>query len=128
MILSDKWISKAESHWDKSKKSRSSARETMNLIEKAINLNPLNPRAWADKGFILKQLGDFHGALMCLDRALALKQDFIGPWYNKAVLLGLMGKFKDALACYNEVLRYDPGHEQAIRDRSALQQMMGKLK
>ena len=63
-ILSDKWISKAERFWGKSKKSKSAARATMNLIEKAINLNPLNPKAWADKGFILKQLGDFHGAIM----------------------------------------------------------------
>ncbi len=125
---SDQLVIEAERYWSQSNKTEIAAKETLDYIEKALNLNPLNYKAWADKGFILKQLGDLESALLCIDRALALNQDFISPWYNKGVVLGLLGKFKEAITCYDEVLKQDPKHELALRDRNVLLQIMGKLK
>ncbi len=123
---SDSWITKAENYWNESDKTEDAIKETMDLIEKALNLNPLNFKAWADKGFLLKQRGDFESALLCIDRALTLNNNFISPWYNKAVVLGLMGKFDEAIKCYNRVLTQDPNHQLAIRDRNVLLQIMDK--
>lgn len=118
------WLDRAESYWDQSNRNEQAAKETMNYIEKAININPLNYRAWSDKGYILKQLGELDSALLCLDRALALNRDFVGSWYNKGVLLGLLGRFDEALNCYQEVLKQEPEHELAHRDMNVLLQFV----
>ena len=120
----DYWLDRAESFWDQSNRNEQAAKETMNFIEKAININPLNYRAWSDKGYILKQLGELESALLCLDRALALNRDFVGSWYNKGVLLGLLGRFDEALNCYQEVLKQEPEHELAQRDMNVLLQFV----
>ena len=118
------WLDRAESYWDQSNRNEQAAKETMNFIEKAININPLNYRAWSDKGYILKQLGELETALLCLDRSLALNRDFVGSWYNKGVLLGLLGRFDEALNCYQEVLKHEPEHELAQRDMNVLLQFV----
>ena len=125
---SDYWVERAENFWSQSNKNEQAAKETMSFIEKAISLNPLNSRAWADKGFILKQLGELESALLCIDRALALNRNFISPWYNKGVLLGLMGKFEEAISCYEEVLKQDPQHALAQRDMNVLMQIIRRKK
>jgi tetratricopeptide (TPR) repeat protein len=118
------WIDRAERFWSDSNKNEQAAKEALAYLENAINIDPLNNRAWADKGFMLKQLGDFESALLCFDRSLALNREAISPWYNKAVLLGLMGKFEEALKCYDRVLENDPKHELALRDRTVLMDVL----
>lgn len=120
------WLDEAERYWSESDKSEKAAKETLNFIENAIQLNPLNHRAWADKGFILKQLGNLKGALLCLDRALALDQGYVSPLYNKGVILGLMGRFEEAMNCYKEVLKKEPEHALAKRDMEVLLQILHK--
>jgi tetratricopeptide (TPR) repeat protein len=125
---SEYWVERAESFWRESNKNEQAAKETLNFVDKAISINPLSSKAWADKGFILKQLGEYETALLCLDRALALNRDFISPWYNKGVLLGLMGKFHEAVNCYEEVLKQDPNHKLAKRDVNVLRQILNDKK
>jgi len=127
-IESDNWVEQAEQYWSKSDKSKKAAKNTLSCIEKALQLNPLNYKAWADKGFILKQLGEFENALLCLDRALLLNNNFISPLYNKGVLLGLMGKFNEALIYYDRVLKIEPDHQLATRDKQVLLQIINKKK
>jgi tetratricopeptide (TPR) repeat protein len=122
------WLDEAERHWSESDKSEKAAKDTLNFIENAIQLNPLNHRAWADKGFILKQLGNLESALMCLDRALTIDQGYVNPLYNKGVLLGLMGRFEEAMKCYEQVLSKEPKHQLAQRDMNVLLQIIRKKK
>ena len=124
--VSESLIVEAERFWSRSHKTEEDAKETMGYIDRALVLNPLYNKAWADKGFILQQLGDLEGALLCLDRALALDDDFVSPMYNKGVTLGLLGRFKEAINCYDAVLKKNPNHDQALRDRNVLQQIIKK--
>ena len=114
------WIDRAETFWRESEKTEDAAITTMGYIERALTLDPLNYKAWSDKGFILKQLGNLDTAIMCFDRALALNNEIITPWYNKGVLLGLMGKFEEAVKCYEQVLKQNPEHTMALRDYNVL--------
>ncbi|WP_455392440.1 tetratricopeptide repeat protein [[Eubacterium] cellulosolvens] len=125
---SDYWVDRAERYWSESNRNEQAAREAMSFIERAISLNPLNHRAWSDKGFILKQMGELESALLCIDRALALNRDFVSSWYNKGVLLGLLGKFDEAIICYEEVLKHNPQHRFAIRDMNILKSIISKGK
>ncbi len=114
--ISDNWVADGEKFWSESDKTVQSAVKALEFIDKAISINPLNYKAWGDKGFFLKQMGEYDTALMCLDRAIGFKPDFIPPIYNKGVLLGLLGRFKEAIDAYNRVLDLDPNHELAKRD------------
>jgi tetratricopeptide (TPR) repeat protein len=127
-VESDNWVEQAERYWSQSDKSKEAAQNTLSYIEKALQSNPLNYKAWADKGFILKQLGEFESAILCLDRALLLNNNFISPLYNKGVLLGLMGKFNEALIYYDRVLKIEPNHQLAIRDKQVLLQIINRKK
>ena len=117
---SDYYVKECEEFWTKSDKTVKSALAAMKYIEKAIELNPINHRAWGDKGFLLKQLGELETALLCINKAISIKADYTVAWYNKGVILGLMGKFREAIACYNETLKFDPNHIYAKRDLEVL--------
>ena len=117
---SDYWVAEGERYWSESDKTIKSALKALELIDKAISINPLNYKAQGDKGFLLKQMGENDSAMMCLERALGFKADFIPSLYNKAVLLGLTGKFDEAIECYQKVLEIDPEHNLAKRDLEML--------
>jgi tetratricopeptide (TPR) repeat protein len=117
---SDYWVGEGEKYWSESDKTVQSALKALEFIDKAISIDPLNYKAWGDKGFLLKQMGEYDSALMCLERALGFKNDFIPSLYNKAVLLGLTGKFDEAIETYEKVLSLDPKHNLAKRDLEML--------
>jgi tetratricopeptide (TPR) repeat protein len=117
---SDYWVAEGERYWSESDRTIKSALKALELIDKAISINPLNYKAWGDKGFLLKQMGEYDSAMMCLERALGFKADFIPSLYNKAVLLGLTGKFDEAIECYQKVIQIDPEHNLAKRDLEML--------
>lgn len=121
---SDYWVAEGEKFWSESDKTLQSALKALEFIDKAITVNPLNYKAWSDKGFLLKQMGEYESAVMCLDRAISLKNDFIPPMYNKGVLLGLLGKFPEAIEIYNKVLELDPNHELAKRDLQMIYKLL----
>ena len=118
--LSDYWVAEGEKYWSQSDKTVQSAIKSLEYIDKAISIDPLNYKAWGDKGFLLKQMGEYDSALMCLERALGFKSDFIPSLYNKGVLLGLMGKFDEAIDTYRKVLTIEPNHNLARRDLEML--------
>lgn len=123
---SDRYVAESEEFWSKSDKTVKSALEAMNYIEKAIELNPMNHRAWGDKGFLLKQVGELDTALLCINKAITIKGDYTVAWYNKGVILGLLGRFKEAIECYNQTLKLDPNHIYAKRDLDVLLNMKNK--
>ena len=118
--LSDYWVAEGEKYWSQSDKTVQSAIKSLEYIDKAISIDPLNYKAWGDKGFLLKQMGEYDSALMCLERALGFKNDFIPSLYNKGVLLGLMGKFDEEIETYRKVLQLEPNHNLAKRDLEML--------
>jgi tetratricopeptide (TPR) repeat protein len=122
--VSDYWVAEGERQWGESDKTVQSALKALEFIDKAITINPLNYKAWGDKGFLLKQMGEYDSALMCLNRAIGIKNDFIPPIYNKGVLLGLLGRYPEAIETYNQVLKLDPNHELAKRDLDMINNLM----
>ena len=122
-MQSEYWLIEGEELWSKSDKTVKSAIEALSYIEKSINLNPLNYKAWTDKGFLLRHMGDLESSLLCLDRAIALKKDYVTSWYNKGVVLGLLGRYNESENCYLEVLRLEPNNKFAKRDLEVLKKL-----
>lgn len=59
---------------------------------------------WVKKAEILRKLGRYEDALLCLNRALELKPHDKNALYLKGVLLKRMGKFREALECFKKLI------------------------
>lgn len=119
----DYWNQLGERIWAESSQTQEDADKAIECFDKAIALEPLNYLAWANKGFILKQLNRTEDALMCYDRSIMLKPDYPNTWYNKGVLLGSKGNLNEAQKCFNKVLEIDPSHALAIKHKKILEDL-----
>lgn len=122
------WIQKGELTWASSDGRVNEALKTLNYFDKAIELDPLNYLAWANKGLVLKSLERLDDALLCYNRALTINPEYITVWYNKGVLLGSIGNFDEAIKAFDKVLELNPNHEFAMRDREILLSIIQKQK
>jgi tetratricopeptide (TPR) repeat protein len=114
------WIQKGEEVWTSSNGGENDAMTAIEYFDKAIELEPLNYFAWANKGLILKKIDRREEAILCYDRAISIQPDFPNSWFNKGVLLGSMGSIEDAIKCFDRVLEIAPDHSLAKRDRQML--------
>ncbi|MCK5560876.1 MAG: tetratricopeptide repeat protein [Thermoplasmata archaeon] len=114
------WIQKGEEIWTSSSGSEPDAMKSIEYFDKAIELEPLNYFAWANKGLILKKIDRREEAILCYDRAISIQPNFPNSWFNKGVLLGSMGNIEDAIGCFDKVLEIAPDHSLAKRDRQML--------
>lgn len=122
----DYWNQLGERIWAESDQSKDDAEKAIECFDKAIALEPLNYLAWANKGFILKQLERTEDALMCYDRAIMLKPDYTNAWYNKGVLLGTKGNLQEAMKCFDKVLEIDPQHNLAIKHKKIIEDLLSR--
>ena len=122
------WIQKGELTWASSSGKINEALTALEYFDKAIELDPLNYLAWANKGLVLKTLKRVDDALLCYNRALTINPKYITVWYNKGVLLGSIGNFKEAINAFDKVLELNPNHEFAKRDREILLSIVSKQK
>jgi tetratricopeptide (TPR) repeat protein len=122
------WIQKGELTWAASDGRVNEALKTLSYFDKAIELDPLNYLAWANKGLVLKSLDRLDDALLCYNRALTINPEYVTVWYNKGVLLGSIGNFDEAINAFDKVLELNPNHEFAMRDREILLSIIQKQK
>lgn len=83
--------------------------ESLKLIDKAIDDNPINSVLYSFKGFVLFKLDYFEDALTCFDAALNIDDCSDLNWLAKSIVLKKLKRDNEALLCYKEYvfLRYD---------------------
>ncbi len=114
------WVRLGEELWSNSEGNEGDAKNAISYFDKAIELEPLNYFAWANKGLILKKLDRREEAILCYDRAIQIQPNYPNSWFNKGVLLGCLGQLEEAVKCFDKVLEIAPNHKLAIRDRQML--------
>lgn len=114
------WVRKGEELWSSSEGNEGDAQKAIACFDKAIELEPLNYFAWANKGLILKKLDKREEAILCYDRAIHIQPNYPNSWFNKGVLLGCLGQLDEAVKCFDKVLAIAPNHKLALRDKQML--------
>ena len=60
---------------------------------------------WLSVGNLLKQKGNYTGAIAAYNKALEIDSKEKQAWVNKGDALNLLGNYTGALAAYNKLLR-----------------------
>ena len=73
--------------------------------DKALQMEPDNPKAWFSRGAALVKLQQWDGALQAYDRALQLKPDIAEAWFGRAAVLVKQQDLVGAIAAYDQALQ-----------------------
>lgn len=82
--------------------------EGLAAVEKAIELEPSNARAWGMRGFILKEMQDYAAAIDSLDKALELQPDYVAAIHNRGIVFEHQSQFVEALIEFELAIEIDP--------------------
>jgi tetratricopeptide (TPR) repeat protein len=64
--------------------------------------------------------GKYESALLSLDQAIGIQNDYIDAWLIKGVILSKLGKCSEALQCYDKVIELDQNSPDAWRLKAAV--------
>ena len=87
------------------------------LIKRAIGLNPNVAEAHNNLGNVLRDLKRPEEALASYDKAIALKPDFAAAHYNRGNALMILNHPEEALASYDKAITLNPDYASAYNSR-----------
>jgi tetratricopeptide (TPR) repeat protein len=100
--------------------------KALELIGRALDVEPANAAAHLNRAFALKQLGRSGEALAAYDRALSLKADSLEGQYKRGELLRELGRLEEALAGYDAALAIDPAFFAGHMSRGIVLEALGR--
>jgi tetratricopeptide (TPR) repeat protein len=89
----------------------------LELIGKAIEINPKNAAAYSNRGNALKELKRLDEALASYDRAIAIKPDYADAYSNRGIALQELKRLDEALASYDRAIAIKPDYAEAYYNR-----------
>ena len=94
------------------------------LIAKAIELNPNSWGAHNNLGNGLRDLGRLDAALRSFDRSIALRPDFADAHNNRGIVLQDLTRLDDALASFDTAIASKPDYAEAHNNRGVVLQKL----
>ncbi len=91
--------------------------EAVDLLRRAVAVNPDDATAARNYGHLLTQLKRFDEALASFERLLKLRPDDAEGYNNRGVVLQKLQRTAEALASYEQALRLKPSYAQAYYNR-----------
>jgi protein O-GlcNAc transferase len=82
--------------------------DAVELLKRAVTLEPDVAEAHNDLGNVLAAHGKFAEAAACFERATALKPGYADAHYNCGLALGHLGRFAEAAGCFQRALVINP--------------------
>ena len=96
------------------------------LISKAIMLNPDSWGAHNNLGNGLRDLGRLDAALRSFDKSIALKPDFADAHNNRGIVLQDLARLDDALASFDRAVALKPDYAEAQNNRGTVLQKLNR--
>jgi predicted O-linked N-acetylglucosamine transferase (SPINDLY family) len=91
--------------------------QAVELLRRAIELNPSIPNAHNNLGNVLTELDDPVAALTSYDRAIALNPNYAVAHNNRGVALQDLDRPADALDSYDRAIALNPNYAEAYNNR-----------
>ncbi len=99
--------------------------EAVNLIGRAVTVDPKVADAHFNLGNALRELKQFKAALASYDKAIQLQKDFAEAYNNRGNTLKGMKNLKAAIASYDKAIELNPKYADAYNNRgNALKDLM----
>ena len=99
---------------------RNDPASALDLVDRALALDPQAPASYNSRGTALTQLGRHEAAVASYDRAIALQPDFVDAHYNRGNALHRRGRYEAALADYDRGISLRPDYPQAYSNRGLM--------
>ncbi len=87
------------------------------LISKAISINPNIASAYSNRGNALHELKRYEEALVSYDKAIALEPDFVEAYSNRGLALKELKRLEEALVSYDKAIALKPEFAEAYSNR-----------
>ena len=97
---------------------RDMRKEALLDYDKAVELDPNNVYAWANRGMTRVQVGDFAGAKTDLAKAEALDPDFVQNFIARGMLAEAERRPRDAIEPYTNAMAQEPENSYPIGHRA----------
>jgi len=91
--------------------------KAVDLISKAIQIEPGNPSAYKNRAAALKDLGMREAALTDYERAISLSKNDPELHYARGLLLQETGRWVEAIACYDRAIELRGAFADALCNR-----------
>jgi tetratricopeptide (TPR) repeat protein len=89
------------------------------LIDRALAINPGHADAHVNKANALRKLGQFESALASYDNAIQLRPGHAETHLNRGIALKELGKYTLAISSYDQAIALNPGFISAYANRGA---------
>jgi len=97
--------------------------EAIKAYDKAIEINPLDSRAWYYRGVALSELGKFDEAQKYFAKVKEINSK---TWYNKGIALGKLGKPDEAIKAFDKAIESNPQDSYAWYYKGVALNELGK--
>jgi tetratricopeptide (TPR) repeat protein len=82
--------------------------ESIDCLDKAIEIEPDFADAWHNKGYALGNLKKYAEAIECFDKAIEIEPDFADAWRSMGFAYSKLDKFDKAMECVNKSIDINP--------------------
>ena len=91
--------------------------QAVELISKAIEINPDNAAAYYNRGVALRDLNQHQAAIDSYDRAIAIKPDFAEACFNRGNALRDLKRYQAAIDSYDRAIAIKPDYAEPWNSR-----------
>jgi protein O-mannosyl-transferase len=98
----------------------------INLLEECININPEEPLTYNDLASHYYDLNNYEKALVCVNKALELSNNWSISWSNKGNILDKLGKSEEAIKYYDKAIEIKYDNHLAWSSKGFVLQNLGK--
>jgi len=106
---------------------RGEAEAAVELLRRAIEVNPESAVATNDLGSMLAQMGRMAEAIPAFRRAIELVPDYPEAHNNLANIYQMTGNLEEAVASYQTALRLRPDYAEAYRNLASALRRLGRV-
>ena len=94
-------------------KQTNNPQQAVELIGKAIEINPNVAATYSNRGNALKELKQLDAAVASYDKAIALNPNYVEAHTNRGIALQELNQAGAAIACYDKAIALNPSYAEA---------------